>query len=62
MVRCDDIIRGHAHRYRAERLRVAQLVEHSTFNAGVEGSYPSAKTTWAYGAIGETQLTQNQPL
>lgn len=26
MVRRDDIIRGHAHRYRAERLRVAQLV------------------------------------
>lgn len=44
MVRRDDIIREYAHRYRAERLRVAQLVEHSTFNAGVEGSYPSAKT------------------
>ena len=26
MVRRDDIIRGHAHCYRAERLRVAQLI------------------------------------
>lgn len=26
MVRRDDIIRGHAHRYWAERLRAAQLV------------------------------------
>ena len=26
MVRRDDIIRGHAHRYWAEQLRVAQLV------------------------------------